>query len=66
MDLKVVEREVASWSAEDQDHLAAYLTLLRLQRSPEYTQELTRRLDDRDPANWVSLAEIKALRESHG
>jgi hypothetical protein len=66
MDLKVVEREVASWSAEDQDHLAAYLTVLRLKRCPDYAQELTRRLDDRDPANWVSLAEVKALRENHG
>lgn len=66
MDLKVVEKEVASWSPEDQDRLAAYLTVLRLQRSPEYAQELTRRLDDRDPGSWVGLAEIKALRESHG
>ena len=65
MDLRVVEREVASWSPEDQDRLAAYLTVLRLKRSPNHTQELTRRLDDRDPANWVSLAEVKALRESH-
>lgn len=65
MDLRVIEREVASWSPEDQDRLAAYLTVLRLKRSPNHTQELTRRLDDRDPANWVSLAEVKALRESH-
>jgi hypothetical protein len=66
MDLKVVEKEVASWSPEDQDSLAAYLTVLRLKRSPDHIQELTCRLDDRDPANWVSLSEIKALRESHG
>lgn len=66
MDLKVVEKEVASWSPEDQDRLAAYLTLLRLKRSPEYIQELTRRLDDRESASWVSLAKIKALRQSHG
>jgi hypothetical protein len=59
MDLKVVEKEVATWAPEDQDRLAAYLTVLRLQRSPGYAQELTRRLDDRDPANWVSLAEVK-------
>lgn len=48
MDLKDVEREVASWSPEDQDRLAAYLTVLRLKRSPDYGRELTRRLDDRD------------------
>jgi len=66
MDLKVVEKEVASWAPEDQDRLAAYLTMLRLKRSPDHIQELTRRLDDRDPANWVSLDEVKALRESRG
>jgi hypothetical protein len=59
MDLKVVEKEVASWSPEDQDRLAAYLTVLRLQRSPDYAQELARRHDDRNPRSWVGLAEIK-------
>ncbi len=51
MDLEVVEKEVASWLPEEQDRLAAFLTVLRLKRTPDYVQELTRRLDDRDPAN---------------
>jgi hypothetical protein len=66
MNLEVVEKEVAAWSPEDQDRLAAYLTVLRLKRSPDHAQELTRRLDDRDPAHWVSLDEIKALRKRRG
>jgi len=66
MNLEVVEREVATWAPEDQDRLAAYLAVLRLKRSPDHIQELTRRLDDRDPVNWVSLNEVKALRESRG
>ncbi len=66
MDLEVVEKEVASWSPEDQDRLAAYLTVLRLKRSSDHAHELTRRLEDRDPANWVSLDEVRALRESRG
>jgi hypothetical protein len=65
MELNVVEKEVATWTPEDQDRLAAYLTILRLKRS-DHAQELSRRLDDRNPANWVSLAEVKALRERHG
>jgi hypothetical protein len=65
MDLNVVEKEVATWAPEDQDRLAAYLTILRLERSSDHAQELTRRLADRDPANWVSLAKVKALRENH-
>jgi hypothetical protein len=66
MNLEVVEKEIATWSPEDQDRLAAYLTVLRLKRSPDYAQELTRRLDDRDPAHWVSLDKVKALRERRG
>lgn len=66
MTLEVVEKEVATWTPEDQDRLAAYLTVLRLKRSPDHTQELTRRLDDRDPESWVRLDEIRALRESRG
>jgi hypothetical protein len=63
MNLEVVEREVASWEPEDQDRLAAYLTVLRLKRSPDHAQELTRRLDDREPEHWVSLDKVKALGE---
>jgi hypothetical protein len=66
MDLEVVEREVASWAPEEQDRLAAFLTVLRLKRAPGHVQELTRRLDDRDPANWVSLDEVRSLREHRG
>jgi len=61
MDLEVVEKEVATWAAEDQDRLATFLTVLRLRRSPDHVQELTRRLDDREPASWVSLNEAELL-----
>ncbi len=66
MDLEVVEKEVANWAPEEQDRLAAFLTVLRLKRTPDHVQELTRRLDDRDPANWMSLDEIRSLREHRG
>jgi len=45
MDLNVVEKEVATWAPEAQDRLAAYLTILRLERSSDHAQEL-----DRQPA----------------
>ena len=63
MDLEVVEKEVATWAPEDQDRLAAFLTMLRLRRSPAHIQELARRLDDRDSDNWVSLDEVRELRK---
>ena len=55
MDLEAVEKEVASWAPEEQDRLAAFLTVLRLKRTPDHVQELTRRLDDRDPTHWLGL-----------
>jgi hypothetical protein len=66
MDLEVVETEVASWAPEEQDRLAACLTVLRLKRTPDHVRELTRRLDDRNPTNWVSLDEVRPLRENRG
>lgn len=66
MDLEVVEKEVATWAPEEQDRLAAFLTVLRLKRTPGYVQELTRRLEDCNPANWVSLDEVRSLRERRG
>jgi hypothetical protein len=66
MDLEVVEKEVASWAPEEQDRLAAFLTVLRLKRTPAHVQELTRRLDDRNPTNWVGMDEVRSLREHRG
>jgi hypothetical protein len=66
MNLEVVEREVETWNAEDQDRLAAYLAVLRLKRSPDHARELTRRLEDRDPDHWVGLDKIKELRARRG
>ena len=33
--------------------------VIRLRRSPEHSEELGRRLDDRSPGNWLSLQELK-------
>lgn len=51
MDLTMVQQEVASWSLEDQDRLAAFLAVLRLKRKPAHVEELGRRLDDKAPAS---------------
>jgi len=59
MNLAVVQKEVAAWSPDEQDRLAAYLTVLRMTRSPEHTEELSRRLDDRQAGTWLSLKEVK-------
>ncbi len=59
MKLAVVQKEIEAWTPEDQDQLAAYLSVLRLQRTAEHAEELNRRLSDRDPDHWLTLAELK-------
>lgn len=57
MDLK---KEIASLEADAQDQLAAFLVHLRHERDPAHSRELERRLDDRDPKNWVPLGDLEA------
>lgn len=59
MRLAVVQKEVEAWTPEDQDQLAAYLTVLRLQRTAEHAEELNRRLGDHNPDHWLTLSELK-------
>ena len=59
MSLEQIKAEVASMSVDQQNHLAAYLAHLRHQRDPALLRELTTRIDDRDPANWLTLNDLK-------
>jgi hypothetical protein len=57
--LEQIKKQLASLPEEQQDHLGAYLVHLRHMRDPLLRQELTRQIDDRDPARWVSLDQLK-------
>jgi hypothetical protein len=59
MSMADLMREAASLPPERQDELAAYLLDLRLNRDPAWRAELTRRIDDKNPENWVSLDDWK-------
>lgn len=59
MDLTEIQAAAAKLSEDQQRKLAAFLTKLRLQRDPSLLAELARRLDDKDAANWISLAEAR-------
>jgi hypothetical protein len=59
MTLAAVQKEIEQWGPEDQDRLAATLSVLRLKRNPEHTVALANRLDDREPAHWLTLDELK-------
>lgn len=59
MTLTELQNAIRLCSKEDQDQLAAFLTILRQQRDPEYLATLDARINDRDPQHWVSLEALK-------
>lgn len=59
MNMAELMREVSNLPAEQQKELAGYLLHLRLQHDTAWRSEMTRRIDDRTPANWVDLQDWK-------
>ena len=59
MSMAEIMREVAEWPAERQHELAAFLLHLRLEKDSAWRSEMTRRIDDKNPANWVALPDWK-------
>jgi len=60
-----IMREVADWPSERQNQLAAFLLHLRLEKDSSLLSEITRRIDDKNSANWVSLPEWKKASEAN-
>ncbi len=44
--------------SEDRRQLAAFLVTLRHRDKAGYRGELARKIDDKDPANWVALEDL--------
>jgi len=59
MTLATIQKEIEKWDSEQQDRLAACLTVLRLKRDPRHAKELAHRLDDKAPKNWLTLDQLK-------
>jgi hypothetical protein len=59
MSMAELMRAVASLPVAQQNELAAFLLHLRLQHDPAWRSEMTRRIDDKDPANWTTLEDWK-------
>ena len=59
MSMAELMREVAALPLQQQNELAAFLLHLRLQHDTEWKSEMARRIDDKNPANWVSLEDWK-------
>lgn len=56
MDLK---KEIAALKPPAQDELAAFIVHLKHERDSEHSKELDRRLDDRNPENWIRLEDAE-------
>ena len=56
--IAALQQEVQALPAEDQDKLAAFLLSLRMKRDG-LLEEISRRLDDQDPAHWVEWNAVK-------
>jgi len=63
MSMAELMREVAALPQKRQNELAAFLLHVRLQQDPAWRTEMARRIDDRNPKNWVRL---EALEKSLG
>ncbi len=59
MSMAELMKVVASLPAEQQTELAAFLLHLRLRQDPDWKAEMTKRIDDKNPDNWVSLEDWK-------
>jgi hypothetical protein len=59
MSLEQIQAELSELPQDQQDRVAAYLVHLRHKRDPSIRGEITRRIDDKDPAHWVSLEELE-------
>jgi hypothetical protein len=65
MSLEEIREELAIKPQEQQEHLAAYLTHLRHLRGPLFREYLGRRIDNRDPAVWISLDQVREHRKEN-
>lgn len=53
-------RDISELPPEAQRQVSAHLLQLRLKRDEEWQREVAAKIDDRNPANWVSLEEARA------
>ncbi len=60
MSMAEIMREVSRLDPEGQRELAAYLLHLRLQHDTSWRAEMTRRIDDRNPATWMAPDAVQA------
>jgi hypothetical protein len=59
MTIEEIKAQLARSAKAEQEHVMAYLVHLRHSRESAVKEEITRRMDDRDRSNWVTLDELE-------
>lgn len=58
MSIQEIRSEVEALPAEERRKLAAFLVSLRHRDMEGYRQQMARRIDDKNPENWLTLEEL--------
>lgn len=58
MSIEELQESVSKLNRKERHHLAAFLVAIDDQEDKEYQLKLAQKIDDRDPANWVTLDEL--------
>jgi DNA-binding transcriptional MerR regulator len=58
MSIQEIKTEIEALPAEERKRLAAFLVSLRHKELDEYRTGLGRKIDDKNPENWISLEEL--------
>lgn len=58
MSLDQLKHEASELSSAEQGELMAFLGSIQIAEDDEFRAELTRKIDDKDPAHWVNLDDL--------
>lgn len=59
MSLEEIKTQLAELPIDRQDEIAAYLVHLRHLRSPGLAAEIASKIADKNPANWLSVDQLR-------
>jgi hypothetical protein len=59
MSLSQLKDKAAQLPSKEQRELIAFLVALQTTRDDEFRKKLAAKVDDRDPANWMDLKDVR-------
>jgi hypothetical protein len=59
MSIEAIKEELAKLDDMGRRQIIEFLGAIESEKDSEYRSEMGRRIDDRDPANWMKLEELQ-------